>query len=429
MRADERSATVIRVHRQIAEIQVSSAARFIDHLVKLVYFYPILWIAGLGGTFFLITASVGVLYLLRARQCTESRIAIAIAILAAGSVPIGFWYFGFDVVRGLSVLGNIAVWITLAAGLSAARLTAVRPKLSYALVTVAAIQGALTFVSVAIYPAKLPVPLLRDYSEFMPSGLGAFAENSLVYAGWLGSATHRSAGMMANGTWAGAFAALAIIIAIAEFSRRRHRALLILAILLASVSVYYSLSRSTWMLLAVALLAGQLFKIRRRSRRTFAAVLTMVLPLIIVTLVSGRSTIVELLAEVNDQRAGSAESRLAIYERTLQYVWDTGVFFLGFGLKPRESDLVAPVASHSTYIGLLFRAGIICLALLLVLLFRLFSESVKANNSAGIALWLFIACWIAVADVDAGHMAPIFLIFCLKPDTSEAVGPVRTLAT
>jgi len=405
--------------RQMPATDVTMADAFVRQLATLVYIYPILWTVGLGATFFLITAAFSLLYLARVRICTESWLVLGIGASIVVSIPVGLTSFGFDFWRAVSAFGNVAAWITLAAGISAGKLVGVRPRLSYALITVGAIQGAATLVAVAVYPRQLPLPLLANQASFMPTGFRQFAARSLAYDGWLDGFAIRSSGIMAQPTWAGAFAALAAILALAEIARRRHQALLVGSLLLCGVSIYFSLSRTTYFVTILALAVAGLFVLRRRDRREFATAVAITLPIITFFVVSNWSQITELLSRVNGARKGSFIARFDIYAQTWRYLTDLGVPLVGFGIKPQEAGFWASIASHSTYLGLAFRGGIIALVFLIAFLVCLVRKVFADHNALGAAILVIITIWMIIGDLDVGHMLPLFLIFCVATPSRQ----------
>jgi hypothetical protein len=419
-----RNATTCDVaRRSIVETDAVMADVFVRRLVFLVYLYPLFWVTGLGATFFLVAAAVSLPYLASVRLCVESWIAIGIATCIVFSIPVGLLTFGFQPWRALSALGNIAVWISLAAGISAGQLTHVRPRLSAALITVAGIQGAATLVAVTVYPRQLPLPLplLKNYAGPLPTGFRQFSEQRLAYSGWLEGFSIRSSGLMANPTWAAAFAALAALLALAELSRRKHQLLVACAVLLCGVSIYYSLSRSIYIIVVLAVAGSGIFVLQRRNRRELAVVVAISMPVLATLILSNWAYISDSIVRINAARAGSLVERIAIYNRTWQYWWqELKVPLIGFGIKPQESDLWASVASHSTYPGLLFRGGVIALLLLMALLVRIIRRAANDQNALGASIIVVITLWMTIGDIDVGHLSPLFLIFCVADPRRQA---------
>lgn len=387
-------------------------------LVWFVYAYPMIWAGGAGGFFIILLAVPSIAYLLKTRLNLAARLSAAIGVLLVVCVPIGILSFGFDLDRVVSVAGNVAVWLVLAAGLDAASNVAERSRLVYGLVWVGAAQGALTCLAAVAYPQRLPLPLLASYADALPTGAASFARSDLFFEGWLGGTAFRSEGIMSNATWAGAFAALTVVTALSQLTKKRHRWYFVIAALLASVSVYYSLSRSTYLLLGAALVVGLLYVIRRQSHGLFVGLALISTAAAIAAASSVDQGIRGALDDINEGRSGSAISRGAIYDITLSYIVRLGVPIIGYGIKPKEDWLVASVATHSTYLGLTFRAGLLGVGLLIALLIHLWLQVSKDGNACGAAILTFVAGWMIVGDIDTGHLIPLFLLLCVS--TNEA---------
>lgn len=404
-----------------------AAERYIRLLVGLVFAYPVIWSLGLGGFFIIITAIPSIAYLLRARMSLESRVALLIGVTIAACVPIGIIAFQFDVNRVVSVFGNIAVWVTLAAGLDAARRTPLTHRMVYALVSVGLVQGVLTFIASIAFPTKLPLPFTKSLADLLPTGPASFARSDLFFSGWLNGVSYRSEGIMSNATWAGAFAAVTILVAVAEFRRSRHKLFLAAGIAFSAVSVYYSLSRTTYLLTILGLAAGMLFLLRRRSRAGFVGAVAVAVPLVVAFLLTSGDDILKAADEVNEGRSGSAISRGAIYTATFDYILRLGIPLFGYGIKPKEQGLVASVATHSTYLGITFRAGIIGLGLLLFLVILLARQALRNDNIQGAMALTFISFWMAVGDIDPGHLLPFFLLICVAPRIAQSAPEAPTI--
>ncbi len=403
----------------------AAARSYLRLLVKLVGAYPIIWALGAGGFFIILAAIPSAAYLLRARLTPLARAAVGIPIVLVCCIPIGVLSFGFDVNRVISVAGNVSVWLVLAAGLDAASKAPIRDQLARALVWVGIAQGGLTFIASMIYPARLPLPIIAQYADALPSGPASFARSDLFFRGWLNGETFRSEGMMSNATWAGAFGALALIVAISQFRRGERRWFYALGAATAAVSVYYSLSRSSWLLLAGALGVAAYYVARRNNAMFAVAFANITLALTIAAYVLTGQDIFAEFDEINEGRSGSAISRGAIYSTTLGYIRELMVPLIGYGIKPKEEGLVASVATHSTYLGLTFRAGLIGLVLLLAIVVRLIAQVRAAHNALGAGVLAFVAGWMILADIDAGHLVPLFLLLCVTyaPPEDDSGGP------
>lgn len=385
--------------------------RFVRAVTVALWCYPLVWALGLGGLAVPVLGATAALYLLRARTVSRSGLlAAAVAVALVMSVPIGVLSFGVETGRLVSVVGNVSAWVMLAGALTAATRTDAVRRVGAPLLWIAAWQGGLVMLSAAVHPVRLPLPLLEGVAGGWPTGLRAYAVNNLYFQDWLDGPAFRSAGLMGNPTWAGAFGAVCILAAPALWARGVNRVLLGAGLAGAGVSVYFSLSRATYLALGVAALVGLLVWVRRRSTIWFHLALTAA-PILgaMVAIVAWR-LVAQLVTDVNDGRAGSGQSRAAIYTATVDLVRRLVVPVLGYGVKPQSDDLVASVASHSTYLGIVFRAGIVGALLLAALYWRLVRATVTGGRAVGAAIVTFVVIWCILEDFDAGHLIPLALL-------------------
>ena len=185
------------------------------------------------------------------------------------------------------------------------------------------------------------------------------------------------------------------------------------------------MSRSSWLLLAGALGVAAYYVARRNNAMFAVAFANITLALTIAAYVLTGQDIFAEFDEINEGRSGSAISRGAIYSTTLGYIRELMVPLIGYGIKPKEEGLVASVATHSTYLGLTFRAGLIGLVLLLAIVVRLIAQVRAAHNALGAGVLAFVAGWMILADIDAGHLVPLFLLLCVTyaPPEDDSGGP------
>ena len=127
--------------------------------------------------------------------------------------------------------------------------------------------------------------------------------------------------------------------------------------------VYYSLSRTTYALIPVVLLAAACVIIAKRSQLAAFGIITVAGLMGLAAAIALRDELLGTLSEVDDLRGGSSASRGEVYGTTLSYVLSHPFPLLGYGVKPREEGLVASVGTHSTVLGLAFRAGLLAAGL------------------------------------------------------------------
>jgi len=133
--------------------------------------------------------------------------------------------------------------------------------------------------------------------------------------------------------------------------------------------------------------------------------------------------LIRLLEYMLSLREGSNSVRMQLYLYSLQQL--KGVdWILGFGVKPRGEAFIFPLGSHSTYISMLFKCGIIGLIILVgfqvSLLWRWYFLKSRACQKRRDFLfwrglgWVFVALglWIFTEDIDAPQMLA-FLYFSM----------------
>lgn len=331
-----------------AHYALSSTERLTRFFLAWVFAYPLLWIIGLGGLFWVVLGLGALVFLLREKPRGIALLPILIGITLVMSAAIGSVYFGFLPDRLISLGGNVLVWIAVGTLLYLDPGRVETDRLARGILLIALVQGALSAMSVAIAPLKLPVPLLSPIAGAMPSGFGAFARNSLYFESWLDGFAARSAGLNAQPTWAGAFACVALIVGSSLVLRVRgkERLFIIGAMVAAWYSLQLSLSRSTWISLGIATAVMVIVWIKRRQPILGFTVMTIGAIAVVVALLTRLSDLQVWLDEVNSQREGSAETRGAIYNTTWAFIHQLPIPILGYGIKPQESDLVASVATH-----------------------------------------------------------------------------------
>ncbi len=147
---------------------------------------------------------------------------------------------------------------------------------------------------------------------------------------------------------------------LALYYLRRHRILAAGMTLLLFLPVYATNSRTGLVLYLVVLLAYGLFGLQKRffayyrQRRYVLLTLSLICLCALALLLAG-----QLLAVFNrllTMREGSNDMRLAIYETSLKTMLEQSPVF-GIGIKDMLG--VYPLGSHSTYIGVFYKAGLL----------------------------------------------------------------------
>lgn len=389
------------------------AERFGGLLVKSVAAYPLLWATGFGGFYLGVMAVLAATYLVRTKVPALAQVPLWIAALIMGSIPVGVLHFHVGASRVLSALYNAGVWVLISAIVTAASRVNIRTSLSRALLLLLAAQAALVIVGLAVYPQRLPVPVFSELAGAMPGAFGDLGRPDIVNQAWLGRVVMRTSGIMSQAVSAGGFAAAA---ALAVASHRENpRWVRFAAVAAAAPVVYFSLARTTYALVGVALIIWLVFAVSRRDQLTAVGLAIMAVILATSATIYWWTEIVATLDEVNDLRAGSAESRGEIYGITIDYVLAHPFPLLGYGVKPQAEGLVASIATHSTVLGLAFRGGVIAALLFLAFMFILLVRATAESDVTAVTAAVFIAGWAAQADLDVGNLIPVLLAFAVVP--------------
>jgi len=123
-------------------------------------------------------------------------------------------------------------------------------------------------------------------------------------------------------------------------------------------------------------------------------------------------------------RGGSTITRLNVYFHSLQQL--EGIdWMMGLGIKPREHAFHIPLGSHSTYLSLLLRTGVIgflsFFSFQLLLLARWFQlKDTVLQNRQNFLFWQGLGCvfigvglWMVVDDLDAPQLLAFVYFSCV----------------
>jgi O-antigen ligase len=223
---------------------------------------------------------------------------------------------------------------------------------------------------------------------------------------------------MAHATWAGGFSVLAIFLLWRrqiELKKPVYR--YSFEYLLLGYVVYTSLSRSALVSALIALFCTLAFRLiidKNNSINSDVAVISVIATIILAIFVYSSGVLQELIFALNQTRSGSLLSRKAIYEITVNYLQEHPFPVLGFGIKPESEGLVANIATHSTFLGVLFKGGILGFCAYISFLLVSVKQLVQMRSYFGILLFVFITSWTVFEDFDGGHLIPLFLALTFR---------------
>lgn len=379
--------------------------------------YAVLWALGAGFLALPLVAfrllvvgrwrrpTVGVLFLLVA-------VPLAVSLIAAAG-------HGARPPRLVAAAFLLVPWVVLALAASVRWTYADQRALARGLMDLAVIQGALVAFGLTVYPHgvdyTLPLGRVLPASLALTPPLDAWTQAHLAFPDFYDGAVLRTGGMFGNPTWAAAVAALAMLCLLLrprEMTQTISGLGFAVAVFAGSaLTLVTAFSRNAVLALALGAASGGLVALlrpmRMRTRRLICALLAAAGAVVLVLV-----DISALWNRVNAPRAGSLQSRQAIYAQTLEAIQQHSLL-LGSGVKESGSDLVANLGTHSTYLGLAYRGGWLAFWALVALLVVLLSLSWQRRLPLATGLVLFTLIWCASEDLDAGHVVPLGLVLAI----------------
>jgi len=381
------------------------------HKLLIAYFsaYIFFWFLGVDQLFFALFCLFGFFAYLANEKPKLNREIIFFAIFVLATF---FSIFQISTpIRYITYLRNEGVYISmlfiiLSATFASARNLDVTDKLYFALlifsvqcsiVAFFASNGfSLAFKSLAAY--VIP-DLDSNYIRGMLNKSSVQAE-----ARWFSPGFYRPRGlMMYPNTMAGILASSMAIKAyfVYKFWRDEFKIFAILCLLLIYMdifSIYSSLSRSTWIGLAIALVAFP-FAFKTNFVAKLIPVLVGVLVVSLVFLTGLNEGIESRLVDKTHSNEGRGLNYLLIWQETTS---SADKLLFGHGTQIDHWMLGIPLGSHSTYLGVFFKFGVIgsiCFLLFLFFLYR------RASNLTRSVHYL--------NTIEGGYVRPYFLCFAL----------------
>jgi O-antigen ligase len=157
------------------------------------------------------------------------------------------------------------------------------------------------------------------------------------------------------------------------------------------------------------LIVATISKIKNRNTLLILAISLMLLTVILISV-----PLDKFFYPFYSFRPGSTQTRLSIYKLTINFLSDH--FLFGYGYKPRPKDFDFPIASHSTYLSVLYRTGLAgFLALCLFfgsILFKWLKSKDRLKDDFLKNLWYYNGIsligsliWLITEDLDAPTIA------------------------
>lgn len=182
-------------------------------------------------------------------------------------------------------------------------------------------------------------------------------------------------------------------------------------LLISFVPIFFSNSRICLMAYIVIVLFYIFnFFIKRFPNLTKMLIVLILIFSIFYCLISFDS-IQQIINDLLNLRSGSNTLRFKVYYDSLKLTYETNLLF-GCGVKISYTDAV-PYGSHSTFIGMIYKTGIIGFALFLILLFYVFVKIEKKKDLLGIGMFISFCLIMIFEDIDGKNWQMFYLFLLL----------------
>ncbi len=172
--------------------------------------------------------------------------------------------------------------------------------------------------------------------------------------------TTRFCGLLEYPTLVGAFTLLQFPWAFRYLSHRKYKWSSFILIPVAIIPVFMTYARmGTFLMLILVFAAVNYFILEQGVTLKRLLIIYSLCVLLLLTLVIIKFDAVAAVAEaILNARPGSNSDRLRIYTDTVNKISETS-WIIGAGIKEMNSEGVYPLGSHCTYLGILFKSGIL----------------------------------------------------------------------
>lgn len=179
-----------------------------------------------------------------------------------------------------------------------------------------------------------------------------------------------------------------------------------------ALPVYLSDTRSGIIATLIVIMAVIFFSIDNVNYRRIFAVLgiLIVIPIVILLFGNIEASFISML----DSRAGSSSTRIRLYITTINKVLSESPL-IGMGIKyPNPYVFGLPYGSHSTYIGVIYRTGIIGMVIFIAMFWQIAKKSIltfinnEKNRFLGVVM---LAYFVAIVFLDIDASAWVLAMF------------------
>ncbi len=150
------------------------------------------------------------------------------------------------------------------------------------------------------------------------------------------------------------------------------------------------------------------FQKRKNLNKKYLIILNCLLLLILFVFIDGSSIIYKII----NSRINSSNTRFGIYSKSIETVMNINPLF-GCGVKTMYSNEIVPLGSHCTYIGVLYKVGIIGTFFALLLLWDIIKRIKSTSNSVDFVLLISFFIIFALEDADGTNWLNFYIFVYL----------------
>lgn len=225
----------------------------------------------------------------------------------------------------------------------------------------------------------------------------------LYAADWfLGNTNYRLVGFMEYPNLAMLFGLITMPLLISYYTKC-NKFLLFFIILLISYPIYLTKSRMGILLLIIGI--GYIlytYYLYDGNKKYFVLVL-FIGSILLVTLTKDYHEMTVFIDSIISGREGSTSARQNLYADSIVIVLKNNPLF-GMGIKTIDTNYMVPYGSHSTYIGTLYKTGLVGFIMMVIGFFKIFLKAFKLRKSKENRVFLFFLFLffisLSIEDID-----------------------------
>lgn len=186
-------------------------------------------------------------------------------------------------------------------------------------------------------------------------------------------------------------------------NRKINSIVFLITIVIAAFPIYLTKSRMGIALIGIGILYTTVFYLFKTKNKKITFIIILIISLIFSFQFLNIDLIYNKVFDLISGRAGSTSDREMLYSQSIKVVMQNRPL-LGMGIKTINPTFNVPFGSHSTYIGTLYKAGLIGVILLffgiIAIIYKMFKSSTLYNKMYFFVFYLLYFISLSVEDID-----------------------------